>query len=48
MAQIHGRDGNTLEREIALDTYYIENWSTYLDMKILFQTIGVVFRRKTV
>ncbi|NDK19352.1 sugar transferase [Candidatus Gracilibacteria bacterium] len=46
MAQSHGRHENTFDDEVRLDTFYIENWSLLLDMKILFKTIGVVLGRK--
>ena len=28
---------------VRLDLEYIDNWSLWLDIKILFKTIGVVF-----
>ena len=46
MAQSHGRHENTFDDEVRLDTFYIENWSLMLDMKILLKTIGVVLERK--
>jgi exopolysaccharide biosynthesis polyprenyl glycosylphosphotransferase len=46
MAQSHGRHENTFDDEVRLDTFYIENWSLLLDMKILFKTVGVVLGRK--
>ncbi len=46
MAQIHGRDDNSFDEEARLDIYYIENWTMYLDIKILLRTFGVVFHRK--
>lgn len=45
MAQVSGRSDLDFEQEVKLDTYYIENWSLLLDLKILFQTILVVFKR---
>ena len=43
-AQIHGFRGNTsIEERIKHDLYYIENWSIFLDIRILFQTL---FSRK--
>ena len=45
MAQTSGRSDLDFEREVKLDTYYIENWSLLLDIKILIKTILVVFKR---
>jgi lipopolysaccharide/colanic/teichoic acid biosynthesis glycosyltransferase len=45
MAQVSGRSDLDFEREVKLDTYYIENWSLLLDLKILIKTILVVFKR---
>lgn len=44
LAQISGRSDLPFEEEVRLDTYYIENWSVFLDIKILLRTILVVFR----
>lgn len=46
MGQTHGRHENTFDDEVRLDTFYIENWSLLLDIKILFKTVGVVLARK--
>ena len=44
-AQIHGLRGNTsLEKRIEYDIYYIEKWSFWLDIKILFLTIPALFK----
>lgn len=45
MAQVSGRSDLDFEQEVKLDSYYIENWSLLLDLKILVQTILVVFKR---
>lgn len=45
MAQVYGRDKNTFKEEIALDIYYIENYSVSRDIAILLRTILVVLRR---
>lgn len=38
-AQVNGWRGNTsLEERIKFDIYYIENWSPWLDLKIIFLT----------
>jgi exopolysaccharide biosynthesis polyprenyl glycosylphosphotransferase len=44
LAQISGRSDLPFEKEIRLDRYYIENWSLWLDIKILFKTLAVPFR----
>ncbi|MGY1769942.1 sugar transferase [Blastococcus sp. SYSU D00813] len=44
-AQIHHLRGNTSIADRArFDNYYIENWSLWLDVKILIRTVGCVFR----
>lgn len=42
LPQVSGRSDLSFEREVELDIWYIENWSLWLDIKILFQTVGVV------
>ncbi|MBU0727657.1 sugar transferase [Patescibacteria group bacterium] len=44
LAQINGRSNLDFEEEVKLDVYYIENWSLWLDIKIILRSIGVVFR----
>ncbi|MDD3138270.1 MAG: sugar transferase [Lachnospiraceae bacterium] len=47
MWQVSGRSDITdFEEVVALDTKYIEEWSIGLDVKILFQTVAVVFGRR--
>jgi exopolysaccharide biosynthesis polyprenyl glycosylphosphotransferase len=44
-AQVHGLRGRTsLEDRVEWDNYYIENWSLWLDVKILLLTVLAVFR----
>lgn len=45
MAQISGRSDLDFEDEIRLDTWYIENWSIWLDFYILLKTPFVVLRK---
>ena len=46
LAQIYGYRGNTsIERRIELDIKYIENWSVYNDLKIIFTTPFKMFNR---
>ncbi|CAN5762186.1 hypothetical protein BH09ACT7_BH09ACT7_18790 [soil metagenome] len=45
-AQVHGLRGQTSIADRAeWDNYYIENWSVWLDMKILFLTVPAVLKR---
>ncbi len=46
-AQAHGLRGDTsIEERARFDNYYIENWSPWLDMKIVVKTVGQVVRRQ--
>lgn len=44
LAQISGRSDLDFEEEVRLDTYYIENWSIWMDIKIIFKTFGVLLK----
>ncbi|HEY5879042.1 MAG TPA: sugar transferase, partial [Nakamurella sp.] len=45
-AQIHGLRGDTSIADRArFDNYYVENWSLWLDIKIIIRTVGAVFSR---
>jgi exopolysaccharide biosynthesis polyprenyl glycosylphosphotransferase len=46
LAQVSGRADLTFDEEVKLDTYYIENWSPWLDLAILMKTPFVVLSRK--
>ena len=46
MWQISGRSETSYEERIVFDTYYIQNWSIWLDVWILIKTVWVVLRRK--
>ncbi len=43
--QVSGRNDLTTDQRVQLELYYVQNWSFWLDIKILFKTIAVVFRR---
>lgn len=43
--QVNGRNELQWEEKFALDTWYVENWSFVLDLKILLQTALSVIRR---
>lgn len=42
--QVHARQDPSFERYVALDLAYIENWSLWLDLKIMVRTAQVVVR----
>ena len=44
--QVSGRSNLSFDERIELELFYAQNWSFWLDIKILFKTIAVVFRRK--
>ena len=44
--QVKGRNQLTFEEWMELDREYIDNWSTWLDLKILLMTIPVVLLGK--
>jgi lipopolysaccharide/colanic/teichoic acid biosynthesis glycosyltransferase len=39
LAQVNGRQGLPFSRRLDLDVWYIDHWSLWLDLKILFLTI---------
>lgn len=43
--QVSGRSNLTFEERIDLETFYAQNWSFWLDIKILFKTVAAVFRK---
>ena len=44
-AQANGLRGNTsIEERTAYDLWYVENWTPWLDIKIMLRTLFVVFR----
>lgn len=45
-AQVHGRDDVYYKNKAILDAEYVKNASLWLDLKLVFQTIGVVLTRK--
>jgi exopolysaccharide biosynthesis polyprenyl glycosylphosphotransferase len=44
--QVNGRSDKPLHLNTQEDMYYIENYSVLLDIKIIWRTIGVIFKRK--
>ncbi len=47
-AQVNGRDELEIPVKVEYDRYYVENWSVWLDIKIMFLTALNVVRRKGV
>jgi sugar transferase EpsL len=45
-AQVNGRNALTWEDKFRLDVWYVENWSIWLDIKILGMTVGKVLKRE--
>lgn len=43
LCQISGRGAIPLQEQAALDSYYVRNWSLWLDIYILIRTIRVIF-----
>jgi len=43
-AQVNGRNALTWEEKLALDVWYVDNWSLALDLRILWLTVGKVLR----
>jgi sugar transferase EpsL len=45
-AQIHGRNTLDWDEKFRLDVWYVDHWSFWLDLKILFLTPWKVFKRE--
>lgn len=43
--QVSGRSELSFDERIELELFYAQNWTFWLDIKILFKTIGVVLRK---
>jgi len=46
LTQVRGRKDLSLDEMVKLDIYYIENWSSLLDLQILLKTIPAVWTGK--
>ena len=45
-AQVHGLRGDTPMEDLSrFDNCYIEHWSLWADLKIMFRTLGQVLKR---
>tara|TARA_B000000477_G_scaffold34023_1_gene29023 strand:- start:49 stop:609 length:561 start_codon:yes stop_codon:yes gene_type:complete len=47
-AQVNGRDLNSFEKKVSLDSYYLKNKSVLLDIKIVIKTLIVILLRKDI
>ena len=45
-AQINGRNNITWQEKFNLDIWYVDNWSLWLDLKIIFLTVWKVLQRE--
>ena len=44
--QVSGRSQLSFDERIELELFYAQNWTFWLDVKILFKTVGVVLHKK--
>ena len=42
--QVSGRNQTTYEERVAMDSFYVHNWSPWLDLVILARTVQTVVR----
>jgi len=45
-AQVNGRNSTSWEERLKMDVWYVDNWSIWLDIKILFMTVIQVISRR--
>lgn len=45
-AQVNGRNAISWEEKFRLDVWYVDHWTPWLDLKILFMTVKKVFIRE--
>ena len=44
-AQVNGRNAITWEKRLAMDVWYVNHQSFWVDLRILWMTLGLVLRR---
>ena len=44
--QVNGRRDTTYRERVAMDTWYVRNWSIWIDLVYLFKTVKTVFTGK--
>lgn len=46
MWQVNGRSDTTYEERVQMDCWYVRNWSVWLDIMLLWKTVGAVLHHK--
>ena len=46
MWQVNGRSDTTYDERVAMDSWYVRNWSVWLDVVYLMKTFGAVLQQK--
>lgn len=46
LAQVSGRNAISWEERLKLDVDYVDNWSFWLDLGVLFRTLSIMLRRE--
>lgn len=46
MWQVNGRSDTTYEERVQMDSWYVRNWSVWLDIMLLWRTVKAVVQRK--
>jgi Undecaprenyl-phosphate galactose phosphotransferase WbaP len=44
--QVSGRNDTSYDQRVSLDAWYVQNWSMWYDIAILFKTVNVVVNRR--
>jgi undecaprenyl-phosphate galactose phosphotransferase len=44
--QVSGRNDTGYEHRVRLESWYVRNWSLWLDLTLLIRTVGVVLARR--
>jgi lipopolysaccharide/colanic/teichoic acid biosynthesis glycosyltransferase len=47
-AQVNGRNAISWSEKFKLDVWYVDHWSFWLDLKILFMTFWKVIKRESI
>jgi lipopolysaccharide/colanic/teichoic acid biosynthesis glycosyltransferase len=42
--QVYGRNRVSFKRWVEMDLFYIDNWSLWMDLKLIAHTFGVVIK----